>query len=428
MFPSSAKRSLLFLGALATAAGAFGQRSNREASIYSRYGIGDLRSGTQVGLRAMGGAATGYASSYIINTDNPATYSSLKLTTYEGAGEGSRRNVTYGGESVPTGTATLSYLRVGIPLGKNGGMAFGLQPESRVYYNLRSDTQSIAGLGRSQTEYFGEGGTNYAFVGLSGKLKGFSLGVNFGYLFGTITNTAEQSFFDTDTARAIDARFVQFRRIGGIYARGGAYYSTKLGSKLNLGLGATFALSQDVTARRTLITESVRRIPFVGVFRDTISNGGEERGVIRLPLSYGFGAHLTRGDQWGIALDYRATQWSNYRTFGATDSVTSLAYRFGIGGEFMPKPGARDFASRVTYRIGFAYGRDFVSLRGENIDYYSATLGASLPFRRSQDRIHTAFEFGRRGTEEAGLARESFVRFSFGLSLVDRWFVKRRYE
>lgn len=415
------------LAALALTLPALAQRSNRENSPYSRYGLGDVRGGTHLSLRGMGSASTAYANPYSINPDNPASYSTLKFTTYEGAGEGSRRTVTSGGQSISSGTATLSYLRVGIPLGKYGGAAFGVQPETRVYYHLQTDTFQTAGLGRSRAAYIGEGGTNYAFFGLAGKLKGFSLGANVGYLFGTTNTSDSLNFFDADTASTLNALLTTTTRIGGIYIKAGAQYEAKLSKKYTLRLGATASLQQHVTARREQTTESFRRYAGVTTVRDTLVRLNAQRGEITLPLSYGGGVQLAREEQWSVNLDYRATQWSDFRTFGERDSVGN-SYRIGLGGEYTPKPTARDFASRVTYRAGLSFGQDYVLLRGEEFPMFSATIGASLPFKRSADRIHTALEVGRRGTENAGLARESFVRFSLGLSLIDRWFVKRRYE
>lgn len=424
---ASARRPVALLAALALAIPATAQRSNRENSPYSRYGLGDIRGGTHVGLRGMGGASTAYANPFSVNPDNPASYTNLKFTTYEGAGEGSRRTVTSNGQDASSGTATLAYLRVGIPLGKYGGAAFGVQPETRVYYRLRTDTVQQPGLGRNQSEYTGEGGTNYAFIGLAGRLKGFSLGVNFGYLFGTTNSAASQAFFDADTAATLNALFSSTTRIGGVYAKGGAQYETKIAKKYTLRLGATAALQQNVTARREQTTESIRRFVGLPSARDTLVRLDAQRGEVTLPLSYGGGVQLAREEKWTINLDYRGTQWSDFRKFGDRDSVAN-SYRIGIGGEYTPKAAARDYASRIIYRAGVSFGQDYVQLRGEEFPVFSGTIGASLPFKRSADRIHTALEVGRRGTENAGLARESFIRFSLGLSLIDRWFVKRRYE
>jgi hypothetical protein len=56
------------------------------------------------------------------------------------------------------------------------------------------------------------------------------------------------------------------------------------------------------------------------------------------------------------------------------------------------------------------------------------TAGLSIPFRRTTDRVHLALEVGRRTSSAPFALKETFTRFSVGLSLNDRWFVKRRYD
>src|SRR5687767_793153 len=111
-------------------------RSNRENSPYSRYGMGEERNGFNTLLKGMGTVSSAYANPYAINSDNPASYSYIKLTTYEAGGEGSMRTITGGNEKYKTGMATLSYFTFGIPAGKYLGLSFGLRPETREYYWL----------------------------------------------------------------------------------------------------------------------------------------------------------------------------------------------------------------------------------------------------------------------------------------------------
>jgi hypothetical protein len=69
-----------------------------------------------------------------------------------------------------------------------------------------------------------------------------------------------------------------------------------------------------------------------------------------------------------------------------------------------------------------------VRLAHTDLTYYAVTLGASFPFKRSTNGIHTALELGSLGTQANGLVKENFVRFTIGMSLSDRWFVKRKYD
>ena len=75
-------------------------------------------------------------------------------------------------------------------------------------------------------------------------------------------------------------------------------------------------------------------------------------------------------------------------------------------------------------------GKDYVQINQYQMSYYGASLGLSLPFKRSNDRIHTAIEFGRMGNKGQGNGfQQNFVRFSLGLSFSNNtWFIKRKYD
>ena len=87
-----------------------------------------------------------------------------------------------------------------------------------------------------------------------------------------------------------------------------------------------------------------------------------------------------------------------------------------------------NYLAKVTYRLGFYYGTDFVSLQNTSLPVYGITFGGSLPFKRTTSRIHAAFDIGRLGTKTNGLIQETYVRFTLGVSFNDRWFKKRAYD
>ena len=428
MYHTYAKRLLALLLFALPAGAAFAQNSNKENSPYSRYGIGELTSGVGVALTGMAYTSTAYANPTTINSDNPASYPWLVRTTYEAGMQGDLRTITAGNQSYATGSATLAYLNVAFPLGKHGGLALGLRPVSHVYYdiidtNRKSQTQV---LDSSASEYTGEGGLNYAYIGLAGKIKGFSLGFNFGYLFGTIRSTSRLE--NLDTTHVDNSDFSKFVKLGGIYWKGGAQYQAALSKKVTLRLGATLTINQDLSASSDDYLSSFHYSSGVEV-DDTITHTSDTSGHWRLPMSYSFGAFLT-GDNWSVGLDYSAMNWTNYREFGSVDEyVTDNTTRVSIGGEYTPDPSAPyKYLPHVTYRAGFYYGTDYVRINSTDIKYYGFTVGASLPFKRSTDRIHIALEFGKRGTESDNLVKENYFRLHLGISLNDRWFIKRKYD
>jgi len=420
-----AKHFFLFSGLLAAGFSSSAQNSNHENAPYSRYGLGETRNGNNTVLKGMGSISAAYANGYNVNTDNPASYASLRLVTYEAGGEGSMRNIIANNQNVGTGSATLSYITIGIPAGKHGGLAFGLRPNTRVYYRM-NDSLNLDGLGPALKVYSGDGGTNYAFIGGAYEFKGFSLGANVGYLFGTIRNSIilQKQY---DSVNAYNTDFSRFNKIGGLYYKLGVQYNTKLKNDLRLRVGGTLALSQDLNAH----VDSggvLWRYSGSGSIFDTTYYTNNFKGKVTMPMTYSVGAQLLGGDKWMVGVDYSAAQWSQFRNLGAVDSVDN-SYRIAAGAEFTPDPASLyHYLQRVTYRLGFYYGKDFVTLRNTDVSYMAVTVGASLPFKRTQDRIHLGLELGRKGTETNGLVRENFVKFSLGISLNDKWFVKRRYD
>lgn len=401
-------------------------KANRENAPYSRFGIGEFVNGANTMMRGAGSVTSPYSNPFAVNTYNPASYASLLLTTYEGGGSASGRTITSGANKYNTGTATLSYMNIGIPVTRHGGLAIGYRPMNHIYYNLQ-DTGVVSGYGNSIKTYFGDGSLHYAFIGAAGKYKGFSIGFNFGYAFGTtVTASLLQSY--NDSVNVYDSRFSNTVKTGGIYWNGGAMYSDSISNKIKLSVGATLAISQDLNTTNDEYWLSNSGIS--GSSNDTNYSLLNQKSTITLPMFYSGGVWISgTNNRWGAGIDYSGANWSQFRKYGNVDSVASSSYKVAVGAEYTPDPTSiRKYIQRITYRIGGYYGKDYVQLRNTDINYYALTFGASFPFKRATDKIHTSFEIGSRGTEANGLFRESYYKFSLGISLNDRWFIKRRYD
>ena len=406
--------------------------SNRENNPYSKYGIGELQNGNSTVLKGMGNITSAFENPYEINSDNPASYSFLKRTTYEVGMTASTRNVNGGGSSYTTGTATLSYLTIGMPVGKNAGLCFGFKPYTHSFYSLVDTIFSGSPLGETVRSYNGDGGLNYAYIGAAYQYKGFSIGANVGYMFGSITSTTEVASIDTVlTDRSYTANFSNYTRIGGIYWKGGAMWEHKLDSNYTLRIGGTVTISQNLTERLDAYQVSVYNFGDT-IVNDTSSYSGESRGKLKLPMSYSIGAMLLKNGNWSIGIDYTATKWSGFNSspnLTMNDFVAKSSYKASIGGEYTPDANnIRNYYSRITYRFGLYYGTDYLTFQNTQLPLYGLTLGASLPFRRSFSHLHTSLDIGRIGTNTNSLIQETYVRFSLGMSFNDLWFVKRKYD
>lgn len=406
-----------------------GPKSTKENSPYSRYGIGDLGNQRNTILRGMGGIATAYNDLFSVNTYNPATYSFLKVTTLDFAFEGRTRSVLMNNTSTSSGTATISYITLGIPLGKHAGMAAGIAPMSNVYYNA-SDTVNINGMGKTIMNYNGSGSTQYAYLGFSGKYKGLSIGFNAGYVFGT-TNYSS-SLVNIDTPHVRNSEFSRFHTIGGLYWKGGLFYKAKVKKEQYINIGAAITLSQKLNAQRDAY-DVAYQYTSTGIVIDTVPQTRQDGvdGKVELPAEYSFGLHYGRDFHWNIGADFVYTDWSTFKNFDDREGVGDNAWRMAVGGEITPNPEAKNLFSMTTYRLGAYYGKDYIQINGNDVTYFGGSVGASFPLKRSYTqfgRLNTSLDIGRRGSIQNGLAREFFVKFTVGVSLNDIWFTKRKYD
>lgn len=428
MYHSYVKRSLLAIVCfLSTFTTITAQNSNKENSPYSRFGIGEFRNGLNPMLRGMGSVSTAYVNEYAINTGNPASYASLKLTTYEVSAEGSVKNMRVGNENYTSGMATLSHINIGIPVSKHAALVLGLRPVARTYYSM-SDTTDMPAIGTSLRTYSGDGSVNLAFLGVAGKYKNFSAGINVGYLFGTTRYSSVLSNL-VDTNHIYNADFSVYNRIGGIHWSAGLLYEGKVHKSMNLRAGATFSLSQHIATTQDVYELSWRNSGTTQILDTAVSIKGH-KGYTVLPFSYSLGVQLVDVEnRWSAGLNFSMTQWGDYKQFDQKDSLANQSWKIGIGGEYTPNVrNLYKYYNRITYRLGFYYGTDYVLLRNTTLPCYAVTAGVSLPFRRTMDKVHLALEMGRRGTKSNGLIQENFYKFSVGISLNDKWFLKRKYD
>ena len=73
------------------------------------------------------------------------------------------------------------------------------------------------------------------------------------------------------------------------------------------------------------------------------------------------------------------------------------------------------------------YENTYLEINNTPIKEFGISFGLGFPFRRSKSNLNFAFEIGNRGTVENNLVQENFYKFTFGLSIYERWFVKSKY-
>jgi long-subunit fatty acid transport protein len=401
------------------------------SSPYSRFGIGQLQSkSVNSRLHGMGGIANAISTSRFVNPSNPASYSAFdSLSFLFDAGLNATRVAYKTTTQTEIGSnATLNYFSLGFPVTKRWHSALGILPYSQVGYNVVIPYENEE-TGNYNKAFVGEGGLNQVFIGNSFYLgKNFSIGANLTYIFGRYSSISLVSFPDSNlyanTVAAVRTLANDFILDYGLM------YKKDLGNNYILSLGATYSQKMNLDVKRDYLVKSV----FGGVdgnieyVLDTVVYTPRVNGALVIPPSAGVGAVIEKKDSWLIGFDANWQNWQNFTAFGVNDSLID-SWNVALGGEYTPNfTSISGYWKRVTYRSGFRYKQTYLKLNGQPINEFGISFGLGLPLPRTLTTIDLSVEFGKTGTTAHNLIQENFINFTMGVSLYERWFVKRKYD
>jgi hypothetical protein len=394
-------------------------------SPYSHYGIGDLYRETFSQGFSMGNTSIGVRNPMFLNRQNPASYSAFDLTVFENGLDGNITNYQVDTFSQNTIYASFAYLGLGIPLIREKmGLSFGLTPFSTLGYNITNESQ-IENIGNVRRQFRGTGGINRAYIGTGVKLfKGFSAGINASFLFGSMVRES-QVFFDPNIV-PFNTRATNEITVSDFLFDAGLQYKTKLSEKISLGIGAIYSPNTNLRSTRGITLLNFSSLGANGNIKDTITNLSES-GNIFLPQNLGAGISLEFGDRWLWAADVSTRQWSNFESFGRPDSLNN-SLNISTGLQFVPDRASLRYLQLINYRIGGRYSESYLFINNTQIPEYGITFGAGFPLRRSRSMVNIGIELGRRGMLQNNLTKETYINASFGITVNDRWFIKRRFD
>lgn len=410
-------------------------KAQTENSPYSRYGLGDVVPSQNIITRGMGGISAAYSDFQSVNFLNPASYARLKATTLDIGVDFTSRTLrsTDPPSKFSAYSPNIAYVQLGVPLlkNRNWGMNFGLRPLSRIAYKIERNERLTSGTLNDSinTIFEGNGGAYEVYAGTGFSISKFRVGVNVGYLFGS-KDYSTRRIFVNDSVLYYSSNHETKTNYGGLMLNGGIQYTGKLSKTTSLHLGAYGSLKQTLNGTQDKIRETFSYAENGPARIDSVYGETNVKGDVIYPSSYGFGFMINKEAKWLIGADYSASKWSDYRFYGEKDFVQD-SWKIHVGGQLIPNAiNGKNYWSRVAYRAGFNYGKDYVNVDKE-LPVYTVTLGFGLPMRHAAYTYQSAvinlgIEFGRRGNKE-NLIRENFFRFALGLNLSDIWFVKKKY-
>ena len=396
----------LFIGALTASA--------QETSPYSMIGYGVLNDRTSSTQRAMGGAGIAVAQRGKINAKNPASFAAIDSMTFlfdmgvdAGAVLAHEKNL-----HVTKPQGGLDYITLQVPIGKWMGSSIGLLPYSSVGYSFGQEVTN--GIG----SYSGQGGISEAYIGWAARpVKGLTLGVSGGYLFGNVIN----DIYATATNGSVSL-YERVHKIRDYNVQFGAQYGLDINRGNRLSVGATFTLPRKVhgTAKGTRydVTQGASN-------PESTPSVNLAKAGYTIPWGIGAGIAYEWDNRLLIAADYTFQPWSKAKFPGIEDfsqpQTFSNRSKYCLGAEFTPSKRG-NYLSRMSYRIGASAARDYMMVDGNNVNDLSLTCGFGFP-TPLRTTVNVGFEYRHRASSPVATVTENYYMVTLGIAINEIWFL-----
>jgi hypothetical protein len=425
-------RGVSFLAVIATLVMLIPAKNNAQIAInspYTRYGLGLIvEQGLNPRTSGMGGLHFGLQKPDLINPANSASYVAFDTATFLFDAGVFGQTVTLRTNTLTShgNFITLSHLLFGFPVTGWWKTSLGVLPFSWVGYSIYNE-EEVEEIGTVRNVYRGSGGLNQLYWGNAFRIgKKFSVGFNLKYLFGTIDRFRGLSF--PDSAEMKTSLITASLTPSDLYGDIGIQYKTKLPKDLYLVAGASFGPQIDINAKVDFLsTTFFGDITSTGFSMDTIGYLSGEKTTFTMPIRLGSGFTLGKENQWMAGADFSWQNWKAFEIGNLSDSLYNM-WNIAVGGEYSPNyRSITSYFQRMTYRMGAHYGKMPVYLKGKHIDEFGISFGLTLPIAKSRSTVNLSAEFGRRGTTVNNLIQENYFRFTLGVNILERWFVKSKY-
>lgn len=395
----------------------FGSAAQDAMSPYSRYGYGTLIDNATSAQRAMGGVGYAMQSGRQINVMNPASYASIDSLTFLFDMGLTMTNhwASDNGEKVKDFGGGLDYITLQVPITKYLGASAGLLPYSSTGYSFGNNIDNGA------NSYQGSGGINQLYAGVGVKpFNGFSLGVNFSYLFG---KTRNDNYVYTDAGattlfeRVMDVRDynVQF----------GLQYFLPLGKTRSITVGAVYSPGKDFRGN----TYGIKYDTTNDSEPDTIGQM-DLKGNYSRPATWGAGINMQVNRRLMVEADFTYQQWSKAK-FNAIDGFEGTQFddrwKVAAGLQYVQNQRGSWFR-RIQYRLGGYYTRDYIKFGDNNVKEYGVSLGFGLPAPASKTLINLGLQYSHRQATPNPLVKEDCLYITIGVNFNELWFWRNKIK
>lgn len=411
----------LLLAACAVVLTALAATAQDTNSPYSRFGYGLLNDNATAAQSQMGGVGYAMRSGRQINVMNPASYAMADSLTFlfdmgldltnVWRKEGDAKHHKIGGG--------LDYITMQFPLGSYMGMSLGVLPYSTVGYSFGSK------ISNGSSSHEGTGGLSQLYLGIAGRpFKGFSVGANVSYLFGTTYHDVY-----ANSSASNPALFEQVMQVRDFHLQFGVQYGFNIGHKNRVTLGLTYSPAKTLLGH----TWIQKYVVNTDATPDTL-NYTRLKGNYSLPETWGAGISYEWNSSLLAEADFTYQPWSKAKMMKQESFVENTfanRYKMALGLSWQPRARG-SYLRRVTYRIGGHFTRDYMVVNyagaNHNVNDYGVSVGFGLPAPASKSIINLGFEWLHRGTSSAAILSENYFNIRLGINFNQMWFMKSQLK
>lgn len=401
---------------------------NEVATPYSNYGIGTVNRSSNGILDAMGGSSYAMQSPYYINFRNPASYAafdSLSFVADVAASIYSVRSTQFQISQRNT-YARPGYLSFGLPVTRHWRTSLVIVPFSSVGYSVETE-KIIENIGNASYTYTGTGGVNQLFWGNAFKIwKGLSIGLNAGYMFGSITSSSNTEF---DGSNLMNSYIKDSYNVHGVYLTGGIQYFFNAGDNHRIGLGAVYGNTAYIWAKENLLINTYSGSFVTTALYDTVLYTDDARGSLKIPQTVGAGLSYNYKEKITVATDVTWQNWAKYDFMKRKDSLNN-SLTFSLGVQYIPDPMSNKFFRRMAFRAGGKYSTGELTIRNKPITEFGVCIGVGIPLTtfNTHSSLNLMFEYGKMGTLANDLIRQNYFKFSVNFTLQEKWYQRVKID
>lgn len=413
---------ILALLALASLAPLRAAAESNTISPYSRFGYGLMADRTNSVQKAMGGVGYAMRSGRQINFMNPASYAAMDSLTFlfDMGLDIKTLHTTEGSESGNNFTGGLNYLSIQAPLAKWISASLGMMPVSSVGYKFGDE------IANGETSHNGTGDLNLIYLGVGVQpFKGFTAGVNIGYMFGTLINSDYVYSENPDTGASSTSLFERQTEIRDYNVRIGVQYGVTIADDHDVTLGVVYEPGKRLLGHARGIKYDVSS----DSKPDTLANL-KLKDHADFPELWGAGISYGWKKQLLAEVDFTYQPWKKAKyadipQFGDATSQFSDRWRVGAGVQYIPRLRG-SWIQRVNYRLGAYFNHDYITVAGNNVEEFGVSLGFGLPAPTSKTMINLSLEYRNRQATPAKLVKEDYFVVTLGVNFNELWFWRNK--